>query len=82
MATPRKVTPHPNSTAARKWGRTEWTSYLPARARPARGQRARLEDARTLFVLAAHAAANGERERAAALRAKAARLSAKSFHCR
>ncbi len=73
---------HPNSMAARKWGRTTWTSYLADSARvPGAGRVARDEAELRLFRIAAAAARRGDHERASRLRASAMRRRQTSLHC-
>ena len=83
----RSIAVHPNSTAARKWRRSSWTTTLsaselaPTTARPKSPRHAAVNPVELLFVRAAAAKRRGQHERANALRAAAMRLQATSFRC-
>jgi hypothetical protein len=61
----REVPVHPNSMAARKWGRKTWQTTLTP----------------SLWARAAEATKAGELERASAIRAAATRREATQLHC-
>jgi hypothetical protein len=71
---------HPNSTAARKWRRTSWTTTTTAKEWQARQRQPK--PTRNLWALAATARRAGDGARADALRRAAARAGSTEVYCR